>query len=312
MSEASDIQQNNEQILNDIQYLQQTEQQMFHHLETNQQLTTEQQKEIIEKINKLSTMRISLYKTLSGVNQFFQNALTASVGTLQEQTAAISIIEHELNESKKRLEVLEMEKNNKIRLVEINDYYGDKYTEHTKLMKLILFVLIPVIVLAILNNKGFLPNFIYYILVSIISLIGAVFFWRRFASIIMRDNMNYQEYDWYFNAKNVPTNTSSGTSSASNDPWKALNLPGTCIGQSCCSTGLTWDSSMNQCIYKESTVDGFSMNTNTHIHTDTYMDPMNTIQKALTKTSGYKKSSYTMDANNKIKPHFTESFIYKK
>ena len=68
-------------------------------------------------------MRVNLYQTLSGVNGFFQTALSSSIGTLQEQTTAIAIVENELNQSKKRLEVLEIEKNNKVRLVEINDYY---------------------------------------------------------------------------------------------------------------------------------------------------------------------------------------------
>ena len=136
---GSNVQQNNEQILNDIQYLQQLEQQMFNNLETNPNLSTQQQEEIIQKMNQISNMRINLYQTLSGVNSFFQNALTSSVGTLQEQTAAIAIVESELNRSKKRLETLNMERNNKIRLVEINDYYGEKYSEHSNLMKIIIF-----------------------------------------------------------------------------------------------------------------------------------------------------------------------------
>ena len=154
MSELPNIQENNEQILNDIQSLQIMEQQMFSSLETNPNLTPQQQQKIIEKMNQLSTMRINLYKTLSGVNNFFQNALTSSVGTLKEQTAAISIVEDELNKSKKRLELLEIEKNNKIRLVEINNYYGQKYAEHSSLMKIIIYILIPVIIFSVLKNKG--------------------------------------------------------------------------------------------------------------------------------------------------------------
>ena len=163
MSDPSNNSQNNEQILNDIQSLQQMEQQLFNNLETNTSLTPQQQQSIVQKMNQLSNMRINLYQTLSGVNGFFQNALASSIGTLQEQSTAIGIVESELNTAKKRLEALEAEKNNKIRLVEINDYYGDKYAEHSQLMKIIIFTLVPVIILALLNNKGILPNTIYYI-----------------------------------------------------------------------------------------------------------------------------------------------------
>jgi hypothetical protein len=246
MSGLPNIQENNEQILNDIQSLQQMEQQLFSSLESNPNLTTAQQQEIIKKMNQLSNMRVNLYKTLSGVNNYFENALNSSIGSLKEQVVAIDIIETELNRSKKRLELLEEEKNNKIRLVEINSYFGDKYAEHSQLMKIILFTLIPIIILALLNNKGILPNTIYYILLIIISVIGAYFFWRRFASIIMRDNMNYQSYNWYFNPKS--TGSSSTGSTSYSDPWdNGLDLT-TCIGDACCSPGLTYDANVNQCM----------------------------------------------------------------
>jgi len=244
-NDLPDVQENNEQILNDIQSLQQMEQQLFSGLENNPNLSPDEQKKIIEKMNQLSTMRINLYQTLSGINNFFENALNTSVGSLKEQAVAIGIVENELNKAKARLEILEVERNNKIRLVEINTYFGDKYAEHSQLMKIIIYTLVPVIILAFINSKGFLPNTIYYILLGIISLIGAFFFWRRFSSIIMRDNMNYQEFNWPFNPDSANTVSSS---SSSTDPWASdMNL-GSCVGDACCSSGLVYDTNMNQCV----------------------------------------------------------------
>ena len=90
---SNDSQQTNEQILNDIQTLQTMEQQLFSNLENNPNLTTQQQQEIVQKMNQLSNMRINLYQTLSGVNSYYQNALNSSQGTLKEQTAAIYIVD---------------------------------------------------------------------------------------------------------------------------------------------------------------------------------------------------------------------------
>jgi hypothetical protein len=220
------------------------EQDLFSSLETNTNLTPQQQEKIIEKMNQITNMRINLYQTLSGVNNFYDTALKSSAGTLKEQTNAIGIVESELNKSKKRLQLLEVEKNNKIRLVEINDYYGDKYAEHSQLMKIIIFTLVPIIILAFLNNKGILPNTIYNILIIIISFIGAYFMWKRYSSIIMRDNMNYQEYDFYFDPKRAPKTSGS----SNNDPWLSLKIPGSCVGEYCCSDGQTYDTELNQCI----------------------------------------------------------------
>jgi hypothetical protein len=253
MSDQPNISQNNEKILTDIQMLQQIEQQLFNNLETNTSLTPQQQQEIVEKMNQISNMRINLYQTLSGVNNFFENALSSSIGTLREQSVAIGIVENELNQAKKRLEALEQEKNNKIRLVEINDYYGDRYSEHSKLMKIIIFTLVPVIILAILNNKDILPNVIYYVLLIIVCLIGGYFFWITYFSIISRDNMNYQEYDWGFD----PATATTGTTTQASDPWLSNGNLGTCIGQECCSNGQKWDASINQCV-GSSTIESFS------------------------------------------------------
>jgi hypothetical protein len=247
MSALPNIKENNEQILNDIQSLQQMEQQIFNSLESNPNLNSNQQQKMVEKMNEISNMRINLYKTLNGVNNYFQNALNTSVGSLKQQAIAIGIVESELNAAKRRLEILQEDKNNKIRLVEINNYFGDKYAEHSQLMKIIIFTLVPIIFLAFLNNKKILPSKIFYILLVIISIIGGIFFWRTFISIIMRDNMNYQEYNWSFD----PNNVSTSTTTSSSDPWQTnitTSSYGTCVGNYCCAANTIYDFSLNQCI----------------------------------------------------------------
>lgn len=235
----------NTQILNDIQALQTLEQQMFSSLEENNNLTVEQQQSIIQNINQISTMRINLYQTLNGVNTFFQSALTNTQGTLTEQESAIDIVEKELNRAKAQLKILQTEKNNKVRLVEINTYYGEKYAEHAELMKIIIYTLVPVIILAILYSNSMLPSFVYYILLTIVAVIGSYFLWFRIASIWSRDNMNYQEYEWPFYSGDVKASASSG------DPWAGMDMGG-CIDQTCCAAGTVYNTSMNQCVLPSS------------------------------------------------------------
>jgi hypothetical protein len=300
MIDPSNISQNNEQILSDIQSLQQMEQQLFNILETNTTLTPEQQQQIIEKMNQLSNMRINLYKTLSGVNNFYVNALSSSVGTLEDQTAAINIVENELNQSKKRLEVLEAEKNNKIRLVEINNYYSDKYAEHSQLMKIVVLTLLPIIILAFLYTRGILPGPIYFALIIIIGVYGGYFFWTTYASIVMRDNMNYQEYEWSFDPNSVSTNTSTEITS---DPWTVPSLPGTCIGENCCSSGLTWNSSINQCVVS-TTPDTISEST------DAFTTLESMVNNVLTKKQPG-KFKYDHNMSEEINAPMSQSFINK-
>ena len=294
MSKMPNIQDSNQQILNDIQSLQAIEQQLVNTLEGNTNLTSEQQTQTIKKINQISNMRIKLYKTLSDVNSFFETALNTSQSTLKQQIEVIAIVESELNKSKAQLQLLEEEKNNKIRLVEINNYYGDKYAEHALLMKIIIFILIPVVVLTILYNNDILPKMIYYILIIIISVIGGYYLWKTYISIIMRDTMNYQEYDWHFNPKNAPSVASSDVAV---DPWlSSSSLFGTCIGQACCSDNQTYDSSLNQCI---------TSSTKTTLN-NTITE--NFVNSVLTKS----QQKFNSDVNlkgNYVMPHTSESFI---
>jgi len=309
-SKSSIVKENIEQILTDIELLQKLEEPLLNSLETNPNLTPQEQQKIIEKMNQISNMRINLYETIGDINAFFKNALSYSVGSLKDQVIAIGIVENELNHSKNNLELLETERNNKIRLVEINNYYGDKYEEHSQLMKIVIFTLIPVIILVVLNNKGFLPNAIYTGLLIIVSFIGGYFFWIRLASIISRDNMNYQAYNWYFDPTTAPSSSLLSSSTAS-DPWLTKGTTGMCIGQDCCSTGQTWIASLNKCTASSTS----SSSSSSKVNAESFMNNVTTknfnenkfVNEVLTKKEiGKYKADYNMGS---IKPIISPSFI---
>ena len=143
----------NNETLNYIQELQTKEKGIFTNLEQNGSYMTEaEQNQLLNQMNDISQMRINLYQSLSGMNNIFQNALLNSRETLDEQILAIQIVENQLNEAKARLRALEEEKNNNIRNIQINDYYSERYSQHAKLMKIIVVMLIPIIILAFLND----------------------------------------------------------------------------------------------------------------------------------------------------------------
>ena len=302
-----DMEENNTQILNDIQSLQTLEQELFNNLENEPDISSDRQQQMISKINNISNMRVNLYQTLGGVNDFFKTSLYNSTNTLVEQTKAIEIVEQELNKSKKRLELLEQEKNNKIRLVEINNYYGQKYAEHSDLMKNIIYILIPVLILSLLKNKGILPDSIYYILVIIITVIGSYYLWEKFMSILSRDSMNYQEYTWYFDTKSAPVANSSDGS----DPWASTDgSSGTCVGEACCPTGLTYNPTANQCEVSNSTASTTittASSTSASGTTSTSTSTESFVSDIFTKhATNYNKSDVIL--GNNVKPQNSSKF----
>lgn len=243
----SDVQEKNAQTLTDIQNLQVIEKDLFTTLEeglASNTLTSEQKDSIINKINEIAQMRANLYKNMSGVFLFFQNNVSSARDTLMEQSSAVEIVEHELNEAKRRLKLIEKEQADKLRLVEINTYYGERYADHTSIMKAIILICLPIMLLTFLANRGLLPPTIYSILVIIIAVVGLIYIAKQILHTMSRDNMNYQEYNWAFKTSEAPpvdTSNPSGT-----NPWKTSGIM--CVGQSCCYDGNTYDSTLNKCV----------------------------------------------------------------
>lgn len=239
----NNLQERNEQTLNNISQLQLQEKELYNNLD-DVSLSSEQKQQIINKINEISQMRMNMYASLKDMYSNYQQNVSSSRNTLNQSVAALDILENELNQSKKRMNLIEDEKYNKLRLVEINTYFGKRYNAHAKLMKTVIIICIPIIILAILANNGILPSNIYNLLLIIVLVIGVLMIGLQLIDISNRDNMNWDEYNWYFNKSKAPSDTTQGISV---DPWKTKSL--VCIGSSCCNPKeSTYDSEKNVCV----------------------------------------------------------------
>ena len=231
-----------ENIIANITELQDMEKQLINSLDTNPSFTAVQKQETIAKIKQISTIRANLYAAVGNLNDNYVDKLTTSQNILGDQMSAIKIVENELDASRKLLQEPEDIKNNTQRMIEINSYYGEKYAEYSNLMKIIVYMLIPIIILAILNRYNILPTNIYYVLVAIVALIASIYMIPLLFSIWSRNNMEYDTYNWHFSAADAPV-----AGERLNSPW-ITGLPSTCIGEMCCTTGMLWDSTLGQCV----------------------------------------------------------------
>ena len=242
----------NIQLLTDIQNLQTLEQGLFNDLESgvaNKTLTNSQEQMMINKINQLSQMRTNLYSYLNNYASNNVDQLNSSNNLLSQQKSTVFIIEDQLNQAKSQLQLLENDKYNKLRLVEINTYYGEKYADHTSLMKSITIICIVIIILTILYNQGFLPGSVYTILLIIVVVVSVISLWWKIIYMMNHNNMNYQEYNWYFDPDTAPAIDT--TNSSGDNPWVTPDMS-TCIGQNCCSSNMTYDTNLNLCVVPSS------------------------------------------------------------
>jgi hypothetical protein len=197
---------------------------------------------IVNRINQLSEVRMSLYKSLNYTYQSLQKNVNTSRSELVDLLTVVSVVEDELNNAKVQMNQLYGVKNNKMRMVEINTYYGKRYRAQSGLMKLIIFVSVLLLVLAILRKKSLLPETISNILLGIVIIVGGFFIIWRILDISWRDNMNFDEYNFNFN----PDANTNGNNDYS---YKVPNIPKIdCIGNACCTDGMLYDETIRKCI----------------------------------------------------------------
>jgi hypothetical protein len=243
----------NQQTLTDIQNLQSVEQNLFNTLASktsNGSLTTTDMSSMISQINNLSQMRSNLYSFINNNSVSSVENLAASNNLLSQQAKTVIIVENELNDAKSQLLRMQKDKYNKLRMVEINTYYGDRYADHSSMMKSIVIICAVIILITILMNKGILPSNLYYFMFVVIVVVSVVILWYKYVMLISHDRMNYDEYDWGFNPDKAPKYDTSGATAVKN-PWvnpSAVEPSTTCVGSSCCNEGMVYDASLNLCV----------------------------------------------------------------
>jgi len=231
-------------LVQDISNLQILETDLSHQLQANISSNNPNasfQQDLIDEINTITNQRIRLYKSLEQIGGFYVHNLGDTSMSLENQMLALEIVENELNETKLRLSYIEDQKISKLRLVEIKKYYGERYDEHTSIMKYICFMFVWIFILSWFANRGIIPDNVYFLLLLIVGVIYGVLIIRAVSRIMKRDRMNYEEYDWG-NPSSYPT----AVASLSYQPFD-MGLGEICMGQSCCGPHETYSVLSNVC-----------------------------------------------------------------
>jgi hypothetical protein len=305
------LQERNQQTLSNIKSLQDTEMKLYDNLEQNS-LTPEQKANILNKINQISQMRMNLYSGLKDMYSSYQKNVSTTKNGLAEQMIAINIVEKELDEAKKRKDYLEQQEYNKLRMVEINTYYGKRYDGYKQVMKTVVYTCIPLIIITILANKNIIPSSVNTILTSIIIVISCMIIVKQIIDLSNRDNMNFDEYKWYFNKENAPENdTDNAASSDENDPWTTSSY--TCVGSECCYDGSIYDETQNMCI--PSKVNNFNNSSNSNSSSSSSSDKKMTesmISGILSKYAFDSSPPVARMKGNKVQPSLSLEDKYSK
>ena len=94
------------------------------------------QKQLVLQIKQLSADRIQLYKDLGDKYVDLQTVVNESKDDLIAQTTVAGVMDKELSNIEKEMNNLVEEKQRKMKLIEIDTYYGKRYKSYTDLMKM--------------------------------------------------------------------------------------------------------------------------------------------------------------------------------
>ena len=244
-------------LINNIKESQQKEMQLVLNLEKlpkgNDSLAS--QNKIVEQIVTSTRKRASLFRQLQAIDILLNNNTNGISDRISEQEEYLQMLEGNLERDK-----AEIMKNRNInvgnlRASQINTYYSEKYRAQVKILIRILYLCIPILLLAILKSRGFISTRILQIAVSLIVIIGFFMVAGMIYDINLRNNMVFSEFD--FAAPSGEAVTGSDTPLAKKEDDKDDICGVECVGASCCSPGMIYDNEKDSCVIKN-TKEGFA------------------------------------------------------
>lgn len=216
------------------------------------------QNQMLAKITEMQQLKSTLYQTLNSNYASMQANVIEGRNSLVNEVAVGGIIKNELQNANKNLNALKTERNNKLRMAEINDYYSSKYATQTDVLKRIVYFCVPILILAVLLKQELIPENIGKTLIGILVFIGVIVVFLQVIDILNRDNMVFDEYKFPFDPENVDLSSSSNDNDQPSDTTDDSDWDDylySCIGEDCCPEGNTfgtvWDATTKKCVTPE-------------------------------------------------------------
>lgn len=173
--------------------------------------------ELEQALTTIITTRQTIYTFIVNVLTNDQGTFNSSMSVFGDQLAALKVLEQSLNDTKIQLNAVQENNVKKLRLIEINDYYGSKYADQRVLMIYVVWFSFHMLALCLGYKFGWMSQFWFLFCSSGTILVFLLYFFLpKYFDISFRDNMNYQEYAWgqYVNPNDIDLSNPNGT-----NPW---------------------------------------------------------------------------------------------
>jgi hypothetical protein len=131
------------------------------------------------------------------------------------------------------------EKNNKIKMTQINTYFGKQYASYTELAIILCIFMLALLIPNLVANLLHIPE-LAIALRKIIWWVGGLYIAYRVIDLILRRNDNHDEYTWPVAPKTTADMITANQSKGRFIDVSGINIPDLCLGSYCCGPGTDW------------------------------------------------------------------------
>jgi hypothetical protein len=210
---------------------------------------------LANEMDKNEMLRSNLLSSTGKIALVQNQAITDGQNSAIDMTAITGIMDQQLKDARDQLDAMNAIRSEKERMIEINTYYGKRFMAQSGVMKIFIYMCIPVLILAVLANMGFLPNYIAGFMIIAAIVIGIAYIYSAVHDINRRDKMNFDEYAWEFDPSRVGSLVTPTVSSGAN---ASGNLG--CYESACCNPPATiWDPKSSTCVVQNAQGGGSSV-----------------------------------------------------
>lgn len=241
-SSADTLSMSQQQMLASVQSLQGAQQGLMH--KHSLATTQAERTSIASEMDKNEAIRSNLLRSV-GTTAVVSNQLVANKkDELNNRALVMKVANDELNEARMQMEDAKQNQTEKRRMIQLNTYYGKRFMAQAGVMKIFIYMCVPVLILAILANMGFLPNYIAGVLIIAAIVVGLIYIYYAMQDINRRDETNFDEYKWDFD----PSRVGPIVHPHRHHKKKAASAATAgCTNDACCVSKTQWNPSTNKC-----------------------------------------------------------------
>jgi hypothetical protein len=156
-----------------------------------------------------------------------------------QQAATLKMLEEQLAEADEAVGSMADEKNNKIKMTQINTYFGKQYASYTELAIILCIFMLALLIPNLVANLLHIPE-LAIALRKIIWWVGGLYIAYRVIDLILRRNDNHDEYTWPVAPKTTADMITANQSKGRFIDVSGINIPDLCLGSYCCGPGTDW------------------------------------------------------------------------